>query len=73
VDGDEVIGERRTVVRRGHANGRLRQTGNALFRVAACDLHPRRQQHAHVEATRRVADEVQLPCSKAAAAEHLPA
>jgi len=33
--GDEVISERRAVVGRGHRNGRPRQAGNALFRVAA--------------------------------------
>ena len=66
-----MIGERRTVVRRRHGNGRPRQTGNAFFRLVACDLHPRRQQHAHVEATRRVADEVQLPGLESAAGKHL--
>ena len=32
---DEVIGERRAVVRRAHGNRRPRQPGDALFRVAA--------------------------------------
>ena len=61
------------MVRGGHRNGRPRQAGNALFRVAACDLHTRRQQHADVEAARRVAHEVKLPRLEAARAEHFAA
>jgi len=73
LDADEVIGERRAVVRRAHGNRRPRQLGNALCRVAAGDPGPRRQQHAHVESAGRVADEVQFAGAEAAAGDHLPA
>jgi hypothetical protein len=54
-------------------DGCPRQAGNALFRAAARDLRAWRQQHAHVEAARRVTDEVQLRDCQPAPAEYLPA
>ena len=59
------------MVRCGHGNNRPRQARDALLRVTLCDLHPRRQQHAHVEAARRMAHEVQLTRPEAAVADDL--